>query len=381
MLNIYSISALTLILGFLVGWFSAVLIGIRKIKSTDENLKNAFKVLAAEELEKSAKKLGEITGERDELLKLNLNHHKEAITNLLTPLAQKIELIDKERIETFGKLSNELRRVTEANEKLRSETGNLVNALRRPQIRGRWGEITLRRVVELSGMTSHIDFDEQESKNTSTGRQRPDMIIRLPQNRNIVVDSKVALDAYISAYEEPNEEKREELLKKHSQLTKTHIFQLSRKNYWENFSEGFEFVIMFMPNEAILEAAFQYDPTLLEYALQNGVIIATPSTLMAILQTIEFSWRQVAIRENAREISKIGKELYSRINTLLSHFDKIGDSIVKLIEKFNIAAGSLEKMLIPQLKRFKELGADDGKPVENIKKIDELPRSLDNLKQ
>ena len=380
-MNIYLvilISAGTLLVGFFIGWIIAVKIGLKKFESTDENMKNAFKAIAAEELDKNSEKLSKMAGERDEILKLQLGHHKEAIANLLNPLSEKIKLIDKERIETFAKLKSELQHVTNSNEKLKSETGNLVNALRRPEVRGRWGEITLRRVVELAGMTIHIDFDEQQSVTLESGRKRPDMVVHLPEDREVVVDSKVSLDAYLSAYEEVDGIKREELLKRHSKAMRNHVTELSQKTYWEEFSEGIEFVVMFVPNDAFLEAAFQYDANLMDYAMQKNVIIATPATLMAILQTIEFGWRQVNMRENAREISKLGKELYSRINVFTSHLDSIRSNINKLIENFNKAVGSVERKIIPQMKRFDELGAGDGKKLNEVEKIDEQPRTVIN---
>jgi len=380
-MNIYLvilISAGTLLVGFFIGWIIAVKIGLKKFESTDENMKNAFKAIAAEELDRNSEKLTKMAGERDEILKLQLGHHKEAIANLLNPLSEKIKLIDKERIETFAKLKSELQHVTNSNEKLKSETGNLVNALRRPEIRGRWGEITLRRVVELAGMTIHIDFDEQQSVTLESGRKRPDMVVHLPEEREVVVDSKVSLDAYLSAYEEVDGIKREELLKRHSKSMRNHVTELSQKTYWEEFSEGIEFVVMFVPNDAFLEAAFQYDANLMDYAMQKNIIIATPATLMAILQTIEFGWRQVNMRENAREISKLGKELYSRINVFTSHLDSIRSNINKLIENFNKAVGSVERKIIPQMKRFDELGAGDGKKLNEVEKIDEQPRTVIN---
>ena len=370
------ISAASLFIGIFIGWLIALRYSDRKHKSSEENMLNAFKIIAAEELEKNSQKFGKIASDRDNILKIQLNHHKEAITNLLDPLSKKIDLIDKERVETFGKLANEIKRVSETNEKLRNETGSLVNALRKPQVRGRWGEMTLRRVVELAGMTSHIDFYEQESESTETGRKRPDMIIRLPENRNIVVDSKVALEAYIDAFEHTDEAIREELFKKHAKLMKNHIINLSRKKYWEEFSEGIEFTIMFVPNDAFLEAAFQYDPTLPEYALQSKIIIATPATLMAILQTIEFSWKQISLQENAREISLLGKELYSRVNVFFTHLDNIRSNIVKLIDNFNKAVGSIERKILPQMRRFNELGASDRQPVKNVESVSEQPRSV-----
>jgi len=370
------VSLCTLVTGFFVGWFIAIKTGLKKFDSDDENMRNAFKAIVAEQLDKNSEKLSKLAGERDEILKLQLGHHKEAITSLLDPLSKKIELIDKERIETFAKLKSELQHVSESNEKLRGETGNLVNALRRPEVRGRWGEVTLRRVVEIAGMTVHIDFDEQQSVTLESGRKRPDMVIHLPQNREVVVDSKVSLDAYLSAYEEVDGEKREELLKRHAKSMKNHVTDLAKKNYWEEFSDGIEFVVMFVPNDAFLEAAFQYDANLMDYAMQKNVIIATPATLMAILQTIEFGWRQTVIQENAREVSELGKELYSRVNIFIGYIESMGKHINNLIKSFNNAVGSIESRLLPQMRRFDELGAGDGKGTKKVEKIDEKPAEL-----
>ena len=370
------ISLCALVTGFFIGWIIAIKTGLKKFDSADENMRNAFKAIAAEQLDNNSEKLAKLAGERDEILKLQLGHHKEAITNLLDPLSKKIELIDKERIETFAKLKSELQHVSESNEKLRGETGNLVNALRRPEVRGRWGEVTLRRVVEIAGMTVHIDFDEQQSVTLESGRKRPDMVIHLPQNREVVVDSKVSLDAYLSAYEEVDGAKREELLKRHAKSMKNHVTELSQKNYWEEFSDGIEFVVMFVPNDAFLEAAFQYDANLMDYAMQKNVIIATPATLMAILQTIEFGWRQTVIQDNAREVSELGKELYSRVNIFIDHIESMGKHINNLIKSFNKVVGSIERKLLPQMRRFDELGAGNGIEVKEIEKIDEQPTEL-----
>ncbi|MCK5851531.1 DNA recombination protein RmuC [bacterium] len=370
------ISLSALVGGFFIGWIIAIKTGLKKFDSADENMRNAFKAITAEQLDKNSDKLAKMAGERDEILKLQLGHHKEAITNLLDPLSKKIELIDKERIETFAKLKSELQHVSKSNEKLRGETGNLVNALRRPEVRGRWGEVTLRRVVEIAGMTVHIDFDEQQSVTLESGRKRPDMVIHLPQNREVVVDSKVSLDAYLSAYEEVDGTKREELLKRHAKAMKNHVTELSQKNYWEEFSEGIEFVVMFVPNDAFLEAAFQYDANLMDYAMQKNIIIATPATLMAILQTIEFGWRQTVIQDNAREVSELGKELYARVNTFIGHIESIRSNINNLIKNFNKTVGSIERKLLPQMRRFDELGAGDGKKLNEPEKIDDLPRTV-----
>ncbi len=370
------ISLCTLVAGFFIGWLLATKINLAKNKETEESIKTVFQALAAEQLDRSTDRFVKMASEREKIVGEQLSRHKEAVSNLLNPLSEKLKEIEKNRQESYGKLANELQRVTQSNEKLRTETTNLTNALRQPQVRGRWGETTLKRVVELSGMVDHVDFEEQVSTTTESGRLRPDMVINMPNGHNVVVDSKVALNGYLQACEQTSPEAKEQFLQKHAQQMRTHVKQLSQKEYWSHLSEGTEFVVMFVPGEHFLSAALQYDTTLMDDAMKNKVVIATPTTLIALLRAIEYGWRSAALEKNAKEISELGKELYIRANVFISHLDKIKKGLLGAINSFNDAVGSLEHKFLPQLRRFKELRADDGKKVGELNTIEKPLRSL-----
>jgi len=366
----------TLVAGFFIGWLLALKVSLAKNKETDESIKTVFQALAAEQLDKSTDRFVKMASEREKIVGEQLSRHKEAVSNLLTPLSEKLKEIEKNRQESYGKLANELQRVTQSNEKLRTETTNLTNALRQPQVRGRWGETTLKRVVELAGMVDHVDFEEQVSTTTETGRLRPDMVINMPNGHNVVVDSKVALNGYLQSCEQTELKDKEIFLQKHAQQMRTHVKQLSQKEYWSHLTEGTEFVVMFVPGEHFLSAALQYDATLMDDAMKNKVVIATPTTLIALLRAIEYGWRSVALEENAKEISELGKELYRRSNSLLSHFEKIQKGLQIAVDAFNSAVGSMERQFFPQLRRFKELRADDGNELAKPTSIEKPLRSL-----
>ncbi len=373
---IIAIGICALIAGFSLGWFLGTRAAVRREQATEEQLKTAFQSLASEQMDKNTERFFVLAGERDKYSREMLSNHAESLEKLVKPLAQKLTEFDTQRQEMYGRLANELKRVTEANEKLRVETLNLSNALRQPQVRGRWGETTLRRVVELAGMVAHVDFEEQVSATTDTGRLRPDMIINLPNGHSVVVDAKVALDAYLQANEETDGSKRDESLKRHARHMRTHMQMLSQKRYWEQFTAATEFVVMFVPGDHFLTAALQNDPTLIDDGMKDKVVIATPSTLIALLRAIEFGWRQVALQENAREISNLGKELYTRANVFIGHLSDIKKGLESAIGAFNKAIGSFQRNLLPGLRKFRELRADDGTDVKELGEIEAGTRSL-----
>lgn len=369
-------SVCTLLAGFILGW----IIGKRSAEAgtqvVEENLKSVFQALAAEQMDKNTDRFFKLADERDKTARDQLARHQEAVTNLMKPLSDKIELIDKQRQEMYGRLANELKRVTEANEKLRIETTNLTNALRQPQVRGRWGETTLRRVVELAGMVDHVDFVEQESTTTVSGRLRPDMTIHLPNGHAVVVDSKVALDAYLQANAETDETRRDEILARHARHMRDHMQQLSQKQYWDHLSEGTEFVVMFVPGDHFLTAALRCDTALIDDAMQKRVVIATPATLIALLRAIEYGWRHAALETNAREISRLGRELYRRCNMFIEHLAKVRKGLQAAVDGFNAAVGSFQQLLLPGMRKFKELKADDGKDPAELTEIEKTTRIL-----
>jgi DNA recombination protein RmuC len=273
-------------------------------------------------------------------------------------------------------LREQLGILAETQRTLNTQTHQLVSALRRPQTRGQWGEVTLRRLVELAGMSAHCDFVEQTSVETEEGRQRPDMVVMLPADRSIVIDCKASLDAFLDATSAPDEDTRKVHLQRHCQQVRNRARELAAKSYWSQFKRSPEFVIMFLPGEAFLYAAVEQDGSIIEDTLKSRVIIATPTTLMALLRAIEFGWRQEAVTQNAEEIRKYGKELYDRIANLAGHFNKLGTNLDSAVAAYNNTLGSLETRVLVTAKKIAELGARSDKEVPEPAVIDKRPREL-----
>jgi DNA recombination protein RmuC len=259
---------------------------------------------------------------------------------------------------------------------LQAETGNLVTALRAPHIRGRWGEIQLRRVVELAGMLQYCDFDEQTTVVTDDGRIRPDVIIRLPGNRTIVIDAKVPFDAFYESISTKDDAIRSARLKDHARLVRTHIGSLSKKSYWESVQPTPEFVLLFLPGETFYSAALEIDPKLIEDGVGKGVIIATPSTLIALLKAVSYGWRQEQMAENAKEVSELGKTLYDRLRVFTNHFADIGKGLDRALDSYNRGVGSFEGRVLRTARKFKERGAIAGEDIEILEPIDKATRAL-----
>jgi DNA recombination protein RmuC len=315
-----------------------------------------------------------------------LGEHQAALNGMIKPLhetlkkyEEQIRQIEESRHKAYGSLEQQLRALASTHENLQKETSNLVSALRKPQVRGRWGEMQLKRVAELSGMSLHCDFTEQHSIDTEKGRIRPDMIVHLPMGREIVVDSKVSLEAYLDATSAQTEEEKRVKMEKHAQQVRAHINKLSSKEYWSQFQQSPEFVVLFIPGEAFLSSALEVDNTLIEDGIQKRVILATPTTFIALLRAIAYGWRQEQLTKNAQVISDLGRQLYERINVLVQHFDNIGTNLEKAIGAYNKAVASLETRILPSVRRFRELGITSASEITVVEQIDQTPRNLNML--
>jgi DNA recombination protein RmuC len=357
------------------------------LDDANHQLKQAFASVSAEALAKNNEAFLHLAKERFATLSTEaagtLEQRKAQIEGLLKPMQELLNQyqsrlgdIEKSRVESYSMLREQLGILTETQRTLNTQTHQLVSALRRPQTRGQWGEVTLRRLVELAGMASRCDFCEQTTVDTEDGRQRPDMVVSLPGDRTIIIDCKASLDAFLDAAAAADEDMRRVHLLKHCQQVKQRARELAAKSYWSQFKTSPEFVVMFLPGEAFLYAAIEQDGGIIEDTLKSRVIIATPTTLMALLRAIEFGWRQDAVAQNAEEIQKHGKDLYDRIAILAQHFMKLGNSLDTAVQSYNSAIGSLETRVMVTARKVAELGARSDRELPEPQLIDTRPREL-----
>lgn len=316
----------------------------------------------------------------------DLEKREQAMAQLLSPLRdqlgryeQSMRLLELERQRAYTGLSEQVRYLSESQERLQAETRNLVTALRAPATRGRWGEMQLRRVVEMAGMVEHCDFDEQVTTASEEGRLRPDMVVHLPGARSVVVDAKVPLQAFLEANEATDEATRRDRLQVHARQLRSHVDSLSKKGYWQQFERSPEFVVAFVPGDPLLAAAFEHDPSLFDHAMANHVVLATPTNLIAILRTVAASWQQEAVARSAREVQQIGRELYKRLCVFGDHLAKTGRGLAGAVDAYNKAVGSLERSVLPQARRFGELGVvgSADRELAELEAVDAAPRQPD----
>jgi DNA recombination protein RmuC len=314
-----------------------------------------------------------------------LKERETAIDALLAPIRAalasteaQVRAIERDRIDAFASIKSQMQQVAGGQDLLSRETRNLVSALRRPDVRGQWGELTLRRVVELSGMTAHVDFTEQQHQAGDEGAVRPDMIVHMPERRDIVVDVKTPLDAYLSAVDAPDDEERRAQLRRHAQIVGARIRELAAKQYWSQFEQSPEFVVLFLPGDQFLAAALQENPQLIDDALRQSVMLATPTSLAALLKAVAYGWKQTVLAENAAEVRRLGEELYKRLAVFGEHLGRLGKSLASSVDSFNKAVGSLEGQVLPAARRFPDLGLrvrSELTPIEPIDNLARTPRS------
>ena len=313
----------------------------------------------------------------------NFEKREKAVEELVKPIKdaiqasqQQISELEKARSEAYGGIKSQLESMQLNQKSLTQETQNLVKALRRPEVRGQWGEITLRRLVELAGMVEHCDFVEQVHTVGDDQTIRPDMIVNMPDQRQLVVDVKTPLDAYLAAVEAENDAQRKLGLERHAKNVRGHIRMLASKAYWKQFEDSPEFVILFIPGDQFLSAALAEEPDLIEYALSQQIILATPTSFVALLKAVAYGWRQLSLADNAKEIRALAEDLYGRLGTFVTHMNRVGRQLASSVENYNKAVGSLERKVLPGARKFTELGVHGKKEIEKLESLEPVPRTM-----
>ncbi len=354
-------------------------------EAANARLARSFSELSSQSLKSNSEaflKLAEQNlSAQNERAKADLSEREKAVENLVKPIEEALKAsqkqiteLEKSRSEAYGGIKEQLDAMKLGQQNLQQETQNLVKALRRPEVRGRWGEITLRRLVELAGMVEHCDFQEQVHTESESQIIRPDMIVRMPDDRELVVDVKTPLDAYLEAVEATTDAERQAGLQRHARKVREHIRALSSKAYWSQFSQSPEFVILFIPGDQFLSAALNEDPDLIEYALKQQIILATPTSFVALLKAVAYGWRQLTLADNAAEIRKLAEALYDRLGSWTGHLGRLGKQLSSSVETYNKAVGSLERMVLPGARKFKELGVHSKTELKELESVEQVPR-------
>lgn len=357
------------------------------LSHAEQTLRDAFRSMASEALQANSQSLTALAQasleKTNEQVKGDLDRRQAAIADLVRPLAdtlqavdQKLGVVERDRIAANASLAEQLKQVGTGLTSLQGETGKLVKALRTPHVRGHWGEVQLRQVVELAGMIEHTDFLEQVTLTTEDGRFRPDLVVRLPGGKRVIVDAKAPLSAYFDAVESQDDNERGLKLGDHARQVRDHLVRLGSKAYWSQFDDTPEFVVMFLPGEALFSAALSHDPLLIEHGIANKVVLASPTTLIALLKAVSYGWRQERLQANAQQISDLGRELYQRLLVLATHYDDVKRGLDRAVDAYNRSVASLETRVLVTARRFRDLGASSGDDIPELETIEKTTREV-----